>query len=373
MKLLFVSPYPPERDGIGSFCQVLFDQETAQGHLVQVVSARHAAPVRPEVIGSLPLFSPGPVARRVRALGVDLLHVQFAFASYGTRLPALLRLLRLAKADGLPIVVTLHEVTRDTESLGVPGFTLYRKIATYADHLIVHTEPARRLTLDPRIGAHESSVSVIGLPVPQLGPARDAQVLRTRHGLGDDRIILSFGFIDPDKGVQDLITAAARLDRQGSLGGVRVVIAGTVRRRFGIMRPFELRGHLHLRQLRQAVHANHLDATVIFAGFVPNEEIASWFAAADVTVLPYRRSEQSGVGRLALAAGTPIITTNVGDLASLSVASALRPEDPDGLATAIQDFLARPAADGTLPTLPLDAAATTRGTLDVYERAVRGR
>ena len=47
--------------------------------------------------------------------------------------------------------------------------------------------------------------------------------------------------------------------------------------------------------------------------FIPVTEVAKYFIASDVVVLPYRRVTHSGIPHLAYAFGRPIIATNVGD------------------------------------------------------------
>src|SRR5206468_9242837 len=49
-------------------------------------------------------------------------------------------------------------------------------------------------------------------------------------------------------------------------------------------------------------------------GFVPNQETAVLFAAADASLLPYRSASQSGVVQLSFAYGRPVIATRVGGL-----------------------------------------------------------
>ena len=69
-------------------------------------------------------------------------HVQFAVAAFGTRTLALLQWLRLMRSTGIPVVITLHEVTRDIERLRYAGRLIYHALAARCDHMIVHTRGA---------------------------------------------------------------------------------------------------------------------------------------------------------------------------------------------------------------------------------------
>jgi len=49
--------------------------------------------------------------------------------------------------------------------------------------------------------------------------------------------------------------------------------------------------------------------------YVPNEEVPRVFREADVLILPYVGASQSGVARIALSNGLPVIASQVGGLA----------------------------------------------------------
>src|SRR5436309_12570790 len=115
MRILHVSPFPPERDGIGDYCSMLCRELVRGAHRVAVISARPSPAPAPEMIGSLPRRADKSqqLLAAVDAFRPEVVHVEFALASYGTALPALLHLLDRFRADGLPVVITMHEVTRD--------------------------------------------------------------------------------------------------------------------------------------------------------------------------------------------------------------------------------------------------------------------
>ena len=208
-----------------------------------------------------------------------------------------------------------------------------------ADRVIVHTETAQELYA-AAIGTRPAA-ELVAHPRTELpaSTVSDAE-LRDRHGLGQDAVVLSFGFVHVDKGISDLLLAAGRLRRRGALDGVRIVIAGEVRRRYGILRPFELRDQRYLRRLQRIIAQEGISENVIFTGYVPSGEVSGWFDLAAVAVLPYRRTEQSGAGSLARGAGTPLLTTNVGELASLGTFPPVAPDAPQELADALDAALA---------------------------------
>jgi glycosyltransferase involved in cell wall biosynthesis len=305
VRVAYVSPYPPARDGIGDYTAALAAATRDAGHQVAVVAARTGAGAPPEVIGGL------GDAGRLRAFAPDVVHVQFGVAAFGTRTPALFPLLRRVRATGARLVVTAHDVTRDTALTRAPGRALYRALARHADLVLVHT-PAARDAMAALAGPATPVIVVPHHRRPPPAPTTDAAALRARHGIGDAPVLLALGFVHPDKGLDDLVAALARLPR----GAAHLVVAGGVRRRQGAFRAFELADRRHLARVRDQARRAGLMPWVHWTGYVPEGEIAPWLDAADAAVLPYRRIEQSGVGSLAAALGVPVLASDAGSLAA---------------------------------------------------------
>lgn len=79
--------------------------------------------------------------------------------------------------------------------------------------------------------------------------------------------------------------------------------------------------------------------------FIPDAEIATYFAAADVVLAPYRIEAQSGVALTAFHFARPVIATRVGGLPEVVDGAngiLIPPEDPAALARAVDEvFTAR--------------------------------
>jgi glycosyltransferase involved in cell wall biosynthesis len=82
--------------------------------------------------------------------------------------------------------------------------------------------------------------------------------------------------------------------------------------------------------------------TTVVDRYVANEEVAAYFAAADVVALPYRSATGSGIAQVAFGAGVPVIATRAGGLEEVvedRVSGLLvEPSDPPALARAIERF-----------------------------------
>jgi len=220
--------------------------------------------------------------------------------------------------------VTLHEP--------VPGARwISRSALRHADLLVTHAPQQREelaelgLASTPVLEAFHPRFDAADLAPPPSGEACAAE--RARHG-DPDLLLLTFGSIRPYKGVDLALDALARVDPALR---VRLVIAG---RSWGSARP-----------LREQASRLGLDGRVEFRDrFVPNEEAALLFGAADASLLPYRSATQSGVVQLSFAYGTPVVATRVGGLPAAvehGVDGLLSEPDPDALASAIEELGSR--------------------------------
>lgn len=122
---------------------------------------------------------------------------------------------------------------------------------------------------------------------------------RAKLGLSDDEpIVLFFGFVRRYKGLRHLLKALPAVREQMP---VRLLVVGEF---WEDARPY----HDLVRQLGLG------DAVQFYSEYVPNEELAVYFSAADVVVLPYLEATQSGVAQIALGFETPVIATSVGGM-----------------------------------------------------------
>jgi glycosyltransferase involved in cell wall biosynthesis len=368
MKILYVSSYAPERDGIGDYTAGLAGAVDARGHDVRIVAVKPAGEAPPEVIGSLPRTrsEARDLRARIEAWQPDVVHVQFAVATYGGRVPALLRLMSELRGLRARRVVTLHEVTRDTASLRAIGRALYRRIAGWGDRAIVHTRAAHDTLAAIGVGA--GRVARVPHPRRELASGTvSPAALRDRHGLRSARVLLALGFVHVDKGLPDLVEALDLLSADPRLDDVRLVVAGDVRTRAAAFKPFEWRDRAHLLRTRRAIRRARLQDRVVFTGYVPDGEMQPWLTLAEAAVLPYRRIEQSGIASLAASAGTPVLASQVGGLGREFSGERWQypARDPERLAGVLRDFLTagaderRPAATEHLsPNLGAVADAT---------------
>ena len=380
MKVLYVSPYPPTRDGIGNYTWTLASTLRNAGIEVGVVVPRQDPESPPEVLGAITAGSRQYSKLRsvVANWNPDVIHVQFAIAAFGSKIGALIRRLDSLRRDlDVPVIITMHEFTRESALLPIAGPAVYRWVAAHCDQLIVHTDIAMNAVVD-RFGVPEGKVIVIRHPsVRPQALTVSGDDLRSRFGLGDAKVMLAFGFIHVDKGLDDLVRALGLLRQSGcdALDDYMLVVAGAVRPRRGVFRAFEARDRLHFHRVMRLARRKRVRDRLVLTGYVPIGEVASWFRLAEMVVLPYRRIEESGVASLARSFAVPVLASTAGGLAEQFAGSrwSFPPRAPAQLAETLERFLFASPAERMGPPATKDAdnlGNIIASSLEVYRRVI---
>jgi glycosyltransferase involved in cell wall biosynthesis len=330
MNIVFISPYPPLKDGLAGYTKQLVLQMRLDGHDVGVIAS---SPSSSQIdVGMSPRKLLG-VCRYLQKRRPDVVHVQYTIPAFGlTAFPmwALLWLMRCKL--GFRLVITFHEVKRETMLLGKAGAMYMRLAASVADHITVHTKEAVSL-LQSRCYVPRNKISYITHPLYIYKQAAGGmQDFRRKHNLVGKRVVLFFGYIHIDKGVDHLISAFAQAKKADkNLDDAVLVVAGSVRARDpGLFKLFEKKDHDYEAKLHTMVDELGIASSVRFVPYVPDADVAGLFKLAHCVVLPYTNLEQSGVLNIALGSMTPIIASNLGGLGeTLAGTQALVPAAND--------------------------------------------
>jgi glycosyltransferase involved in cell wall biosynthesis len=267
-------------------------------------------------------------------------------------------------------VVTLH----DLAFLRFPD-VLTRSKRLYHRTFTVHSLRRATMIIAVSESTRQDAIELVGIPAKHIqtvytcinerfsnvSKEDEAHALRQKYGLTGD-FLLYLGTLEPRKNIPTLIEAYARL-RQTYNRQEKLVIAGG-------------KGWLY-DTIFEKVQALGLESEVIFPGFVPDEEQATWYATASAFVYP---SLYEGFGlpvAEALACGTPTVTTTVSSLpeAGIGVALTVEPHDvtamADALYTALTDAALREKCRALAPTIAerFSAHMMVQHTLRVYEQA----
>ena len=216
---------------------------------------------------------------------------------------------RLAAATGTPQVVTFHTLSRiklqsrsGEQEPAVRQETEERIIAE-AD-CVVAFSPHERDAMVRLYGADRDRVSLIpcGVDLSRFRPIGRTEA-RQQLGLNGHKVMLYVGRIEPLKGADLLLHAAAALESEE---GVQVLVVGS-----------DAEGSGDLERLHQLSDDLQLGDAVEFVGRVPQERLALYYSAADVCVVP-SFYESFGLAALeSMACGTPVVASRVGGLSTI--------------------------------------------------------
>lgn len=165
-------------------------------------------------------------------------------------------------------------------------------------------------------------------PIYDIFPGEDISREAARDRLNLDRqsrIVLYFGLIRPYKGVEILLQACRELT---DISRLKVLIVGEI---------YSGKDRIH-----ELINVLPSGLVQLVDRYVPNEEVATWFRAADIVALPYLSATQSGIVPIAYRCLRPVIVTRVGGLPDVvsegESGYIVEPDDPSGLAQAIRNY-----------------------------------
>lgn len=290
----------------------------------------------------------------------DVLHFQWA------AMPMIdYALFRLLKAAGLKLVYTAHNVLPHRER----GWhkSQYALLYKVVDRIIVHSHSSK-IELLEKFSVNPSKVRVI----PHGSLFQDAQLItkgqakRNLNIVPSQPVILFFGLIKPYKGLDYLIKAFPIIKRD--VPDAKLLIVGKPKEDFSVYEDL-------IRKLDIS------ESVVVNLSFVPSREVANYFCAADVVVLPYTKTYQSGVLLTAYTFGRPVVATAIGGFPEVveqgKSGYVVPPRDENKLAEAIGHILLDHTKMAQMGDYARHLAETkyswaniAKATLEVYKSSV---
>ncbi|MBS1824083.1 MAG: glycosyltransferase [Acidobacteria bacterium] len=224
----------------------------------------------------------------------DIVHVQFLpLMPY---LPVELWFLKLARRLGTRIVYTVHNVL--PQDSGDRHKSIYREAYQLASRLICHdVEASARLVSEFGIDAERIAVIPHG-PLFADTAWQAPSDARARLGVAPEEcLILWQGIVRPYKGVSFLLRSWRQVCAHEP--NARLVIAGT--------------GDSEcVRAVKDEVRELGLESRVrLELRFIPIDELAGYYHAADVLVYPYREITTSGALMTGIAFGKAIVSSDL--------------------------------------------------------------
>ncbi len=187
---------------------------------------------------------------------------------------------------GVPYVMYVHD---DPE---IPGLRLYPKIMRYcyrnASGIIAACSQAKDNVM--RYGVNSKRIMIIRTALERsfLNPA-DPHRIRRKHSLENKKVLLTVGRLVEEKGHEEVIKLLPSIINRVPDTAYLIVGKG----------PYEDR-------LRKLAEKHGVEKNVVFAGFVPYNDLPSYYAASDLFVMLNKEKKgvsREGLGMVFLEAG----------------------------------------------------------------------
>ena len=243
---------------------------------------------------------------------------------------------RLARRWQVPHVTMFHtlahlkQLANPVETEPTLRLEMERHLIQHVDRIIAATQD-ERLQIIRHCGATSSQVEVIPCGVDlRRFVAHERLEARARLGWKADQPVLLFvGRLDPFKGPDMLLKAAALMQKKAQV----VIVGGNVA------------GDPELEKLSQLARELGIQKRVRFLGARPQEELPLIYSAADITVVPSYHESFGMVAVESLACGTPVVATRAGGLMTVirhGETGYLVPRGPGFFAERLDSLLADP-------------------------------
>jgi len=232
---------------------------------------------------------------RLKKMSPGILHIQW------THLPRLdAWFWKRWQSRGWKVVYTIHDLVPLAGTTPKYFQAGNENLPALADQVLVHSDNSRRQLL--RQGLEKEKVSKIPLGPTLTLPPATVDICQARQKLklpAAAKVILFFGFIKPYKGLDILLQSLPIIEQ--SINPPHLLVAGQ------LLEPFSR---------YQSILEQSPSATQIhwFLDFIPETELATFFAAADLVVTPYRQGSSSSIIDLAHTFNKPVVATRVGGL-----------------------------------------------------------
>lgn len=292
---------------------------------------------RDNLFGNLPEFV-GNFLKFQRENGITypLIHTNYWLSSWVG--------MQLKKIQGSKQVHTYH-------SLGAVKYNTIKTIPLIAStrlavekeiletaERIVATSPQEKEHMRSLVST-KGNIDIIpcGTDIEQFG-CISQQAARVKLGLNpEDKVVMYVGRFDPRKGIETLVRAVGKSQFRGDKH-LKLIIGGG-------SRPGQSDG-MERERIEGIVHELGMSDFTIFTGRLSQEILPSYYAAADVCVVPSHYEPFGLVAIEAMASNTPVVASDVGGLQFTVVPEETGllapPQDEDAFAVAIDRILANP-------------------------------
>ncbi len=297
--IAFIGTHVPRHCGIATFTADLAGALEAQYPLTRVTTLAisdgdnqydYPSSVDFELRDNLP-ESYHAAAKHIEESGVDLVCLQHEFGIFGGSAGD--NILDLLDAIKVPVITTLHTVLRKPND---EERRVLMAIARRSTKLVVMSQKAVELLLSV-YGIPSGQIELIPHGIPAM-PNGDRRLSKEKLGLVGRRVLLTFGLISSDKGLENVVEALPEV--VAAFPDTLYVVVGQTHPKVK-----EQVGETYRNRLLARIAELDLENNVRFVDqYVTLDDLMLYLSAADIYVTPYLKEEQVTSGTLAIAVGS---------------------------------------------------------------------
>jgi len=228
----------------------------------------------------------------------DVVCLQHEFGIFGgQRGSFIVELLRELK---MPIITTLHTILSDP---GTRERNVIMELARLSDRLVVMSERSIDFLRDI-YKVPEKNIVLIDHGIPDV-PLTEPDVYKDKFDVSGKKVILTFGLLGPDKGIETVIDALPEIAKRHP--EIIFMVVGATHPHLKAQHGEAYRISLQLQAKKLGVE----DHVVFHDRFVAEDELSEFVGAADIYITPYLNEAQiiSGTLSYALGMGKATIST----------------------------------------------------------------
>ena len=240
----------------------------------------------------------GMVADLLNLSQVDAVCLQHEYGIFGGKRGSFI--IDLLRDLNIPVVTTLHTILKDPN---LQDRHIIMQLSEFSDRLVVMSERSVEFLRDI-YQIPEEKIVLIHHGIPDV-PFVEADAYKDKFGVSDKKIILTFGLLSPDKGIEMVIDALPEIVKAHPQ--VIYMVVGATHPHLKMEQGEDYRNSLYLRAKELGVS----DYIVFHDRFVADEDLLEFVCAADIYVTPYTNEAQIISGTLAytLGMGKAVIST----------------------------------------------------------------
>jgi glycosyltransferase involved in cell wall biosynthesis len=305
-RVAFIGNYLPRKCGIATFttdlCESIADEYKGTACIALPVNDTEAGYEYPSRVRfeltEKDIESYRRAADFLNINNVDMVSLQHEYGIFGGRAGS--HILALLRELRMPVVTTLHTILKNPDP---DQRRVMEEIASLSDRLVVMSKRGMEF-LQEVYHIPPEKIDLIPHGIPDV-PFVDPSFHKDLFGVEGKSVLLSFGLLSVNKGIENVIEALPRiLEKYPNV--VYIVVGAT--------HPHVIQneGESYRLSLQWLAREKGVEGNVIFYNrFVSLDELVQFISAADIYITPYLDAAQITSGTLAytLGAGKAVVST----------------------------------------------------------------